>query len=426
MTSDEAEARASWAALLEPHLHHALTASGSYTDTDTAAHLAFFRDHVCSWLGRAPVAVPPDLRPASQPAYQPAFPSALTCDATPLEISYSWKRGGNGPKKARVRYVVDVMPADGTPGRPASLAAAQRALDGLAAHQTGYRIDMLPDLWAAVTTRLAAWEQTAHLPGCGLCSPSSTFVGFDLASAEARGKLYWLLPACLPSQELLELLDDVLGVLPGFGAHWTEIRRYLGSHLGSSAGGTLRPRMLSIDATRYPSPRLKLYSRCHFSADAPFAAVGDALSLGGAIPQPPYSRSHYARLWAGVRDWYRQLPQLDLPQQRYCMVVHDMHDIHNIHCIRHIDQVKPIAGMLTSKLYWFCHQLPGRDARVIDHLLADFSEPAAFFQRQIQDGHFSSASSFIREIGLAQREDQVEVAAYVSPALFSPPPTIAS
>jgi DMATS type aromatic prenyltransferase len=373
-------ARRQWAALLGPHLAHALQASESYTQGDVEAHLAFFHGHVCRWLGRGPAGLP--LRPACL--------SALTCDATPLELSYS----ANGSASVAVRYVVDVV----APTRSASLAAAQGAIEGLrrlAGGRRGYRIDMLPDVWAAVTARLAQWEHMLHPAAvCGVCSPSSTFVGFDLASeGRARGKLYWLLPACLAARGLLRVLDDVFGLLPDVDAHWAQVRRHLASH-----ESVLRPRMLSVDATRYPAPRIKLYSRCHFDSHASFAAVEPHLSLAGAVPLPP--RSHYTTLWARLQARYR----LETPSQpRYCMVVHDM---------------RPPA-QLRSKLYWFAHQMPYRDALIVNDFLADVAQPTALLRRQLHAGHMSDDSTFIREIGVAQRGATLDIAAYISPALFS-------
>lgn len=375
--------RRRWAALLGPHLAHALNASESYTTSDINGHLAFFNDHVCSWLGQGP---PSPLRPA--------FPSALTCDATPLELSYSW----NGTTSVAVRYVVDVVAPDKTLTRSASLSAARLAIDRLTRAGSGsgaYRIDMLPDVWVAVTARLAYWEHTVHPAlACDLCSPSSTFIGFDLAASCARGKLYWLLPSCLSPQGLLDLLDDVFALLPSdIVAHWRHVRHYLSSHGASE----LRPRMLSIDASHYPAPRIKLYSRCYFNSHASFSAIEVLLTMGGAIPLPPHS--HYATLWARLQARYRSDPQ---PQSRYCMVVYDI-----------------LPLQLRSKLYWFAHQMPCGDGLVINDILADFAQPTDLLRRQLRAGHLSEESNFIREIGLAQRDGAFDVATYISPALFS-------
>jgi DMATS type aromatic prenyltransferase len=381
--------RMQWAALLGPHLAHALEASEAYTQSDMEAHLAFFRDHVCGWLGSAP---------AGQPL-RPAYLSALTCDGTPLELSYS---GGSSSSSATVavRYVVDVVARAGRRTRLASLAAAQGALEGLrgaADGLRGYRVDVLPDVWAAVAARLAQWEHSLHAAAhCDACSPSSTFVGFDLAGEGcARGKLYWLLPACLSAPGLLALLDDVFGLLPAAAGHWAPVRRHLAAH----AGSVLRPRMLSIDATRCPAARVKLYSRCHFDSHASFtAAVEPHLTLDGAVPLPPHS--HHAALWARLLARYR----LETPSQpRYCMVVHDM---------------LPPAP-LRSKLYWFAHQMPYRDALIVGEFLADVAQPTALLRRQLLAGHLSDHSTFIKEIGIAQRDGALDIAAYISPALFS-------
>ena len=387
------KARLRWAALLSPHLIHALGTSGSYSQDNIEAHETFFRNHVCGWLGREPSSLP----------LRPAYPSALTCDATPLELSYSW----NGRTSVAVRYVVDLIPINGTLTRSASLAAALETINGLRriALAEDYHIEMLPDVWVAVTARLAYWEHTVHpLPSadlapsttssCELCSPSSTFVGFDLTRSGARGKLYWLLPACLSSQGLLDLLDDVFTLLPtDIHAHWRQVRHYL----ASQASSVLRPRMLCIDATRYPAPRIKLYSRCYFDSHTSFATIEPHLTMDGAVPLPP--RSHYATLWANIQAKYRLDPH---PQSRYCMVVYDI-----------------LPLQLRSKLYWFAHQMPCRDGAIVKHVLADFAQPTALLRNQVEAGHMSDDTTFIREIGVAHQGDAFDIATYVSPALFS-------
>ncbi|EMD88371.1 hypothetical protein COCC4DRAFT_75592 [Bipolaris maydis ATCC 48331] len=374
--------RVRWAELVEQHLAHALTASESYTEADIAGHVDFFRHHVCGWLGPGPAPSLP---------LRPACPSALTFDATPVEVSYGWK----GTSSVMVRYVVDLIGRQGNPNRAASLMTAQKTIDGLRKHESrlgpgGYRIDVLPDIWEAVTARLAHWEKTDHTGGCKVCTPSTTFVGFDLAtSGRVHGKLYWRLPACLFGQKLLELLDDVFALLPRYGVdvdgQWAQLRRHLALHPTSEGGSQgVRPRMLSIDATRYPAARIKLYSRCYFDSHASFAdAVEPHLSLDGAVPLP--LPCHYATLWARLQAQYQHQPQ----HQRYCLLAHDM-----------------LPGTtLTTKLYWFADQMPAGDALIINDLVADFAPPHAFMKRQLDAGHFWHNSAYIREIGMGQRKD---------------------
>jgi DMATS type aromatic prenyltransferase len=393
--------KARWAELLGLYLARTLIASESYTESDIEAHVDFFRHHVCGWLGPGPMQSLP---------LRPACPSALTCDATPLEVSYGWK----GTSSVMVRYVVDLIGLDGNPNRAASLITAQKTINELREYAAGlpiggYRIDMLPDVWEAVTACFAHWEHKVHASPCAVCTPSTTFVGFDLASSgRASGKLYWRFPACLFGQDLIQVLDDVFALLPLHGAnveaHWAQVRRHLISHSTIEGGCEgVRPRMLSIDATRYPAPRIKLYSRCYFDPHASFAdAVERHLTLDGAVLLPP--PCHYATLWTRLQTHYR-LEDGPASQQRYCLLAHDM---------------LPDTPLAT-KLYWFAQEIPGGDGVMINDLLADFAQPAAFLQRQLDAGHFSQDSDFIMEIGMAQRDDGAfDIAAYISPALFSP------
>lgn len=418
-----------WSRLLVPHLEHALTASQSYTGDEARSHVAFFSAHVTRWLGPAPaVASPSSGSSTSSRGMVAAYPSALTADHTPLEISYSWK----GTAPASVRYVVDIVPPGAQATRAASLAPAGRAIDGLRAlalprggagtaapgpevpavpavsappapsappplaaqnqqqqqeqeQQKQYAIDLLPDLWTSVTAQLAHFEHDIHptnRPACNSCGSSSTFVGFDLVRARARAKLYWLLPACLPAAALLALLDAIfarclahghLTPLTGFAAHWAQVRNYLLTH----GTDTLRPRMLSCDATRYPFPRVKIYTRCYFASDESFDVIEAHLTLRGAICLQPRSRDQYAALWACLMDNYR-LHTHDAQRQkhqRYCMIAYDIFPAPD-------GDDGPNSG-LASKLYLFCDQMPGHDAFVARELLGPFSAPAGFFRRYV-------------------------------------------
>lgn len=325
-------------------------------------HLAFFNTHVSRWLGPAPAVNTESGRIAA------AYASALTADHTPLEISYSWKGGA----PVSVRYVADMVPHDAKPTRAASLAAASQAIDGL--RDLGPHMDLLPDLWASVTAQLAHLEHDIHPtngPRCRSCGPSSVFIGFDLEHARARAKLYWLLPACLPAVSLLALLDTIfarclaeghLTQLPRFAMHWAQVRSHLFSHMQQG----LLPRMLSVDASRYPFPRVKIYTRCYLAADESFDVIEAHLSLRGGI-QPP--RDQYAALWACVQEKCR----LHAQRQRYCIIAHDIFPAPHGH--------DGLDSGITSKLYLLCDQIPGHDGFVTRELLARFPASAKFFRR---------------------------------------------
>ncbi|KAF2128274.1 hypothetical protein P153DRAFT_431961 [Dothidotthia symphoricarpi CBS 119687] len=407
-----------WSQLLGSHLEHALTTSESYTSDESKDHLDFFRSHVCRWLGPAPKAN------GNAEHISAAYPSALTADHTPCEISYGWKKG-QGP--TTVRYVVDMIPSNAKSGRIASLAAASRAIDELSflAASASPGVLMSPDLWAAVTAEMTKLEHEIHpvdRPSCGPCSSSSAFIGFDLIRRGARAKLYWLLPACLSPTGLLDLLDVVfercmvdghLTGLPRFAEHWAQVRHYLSINMhGPDA---LRPRMLSLDASHHPIPRVKLYNRYYFASDESFDVMKSHLALGGEIALQPQTHDEYAALWTCVQENNRLHAHTveELERQRYCMVAYD---------------IFPAPGgkgnnTITSKLYLFCDQLPGHDAFVTNELLAKFPAPADFLRREFENGRLSERSTHIKEVGLTGRDGVVDIAAYISPSIFTPKAT---
>ena len=380
-----------WSRLLGPYLEQALISTRSYTTEEIRNHLAFFRTCVTTWLGP-----PPNAGSMLSPegvfrlSWAPAFPSALTSDHTPLEISYSWKRAdGEGSTTPVVRFVTDIIPKDGEQSRSASLTEGMRTIETLQLPVCSSTIDVFgwPDLWECITSQLAQSERSIHPPGsrpCAACSPSSTFIGFDLARSHVKAKLYWLMPSCQTMPALLMLLDGIFAVcvaeghfarLRNFAFNWAQIRGHLSTHSDS-----LCPRMLSLDATKYPFPRLKLYSRCYFRNDEPFDTIQSHLNLNNAIALPANFLHKCRALWSCLLENYRgnepQSPQ-DQAQQKYskyCMVLHEISPTS-------LTEGTDVDSCLKCKLYLFCKQVPGHDVFVVKELLGRFEGPAAFFRR---------------------------------------------
>lgn len=393
-----------WFGLLAPHVEHALTATQCYTVDEVRSHLGFLSTYVGAWLGPAPES---NARRGigSKRALAPAYPSALTSDYTPLEFSYSWKtvdgESEGSIRPVTARFVTDIIPPDAQQTRSASLAAALQVIDRLRALASmtllppleNYGLCLFPDMWASVTSHLAKFEQEIHSPApaapslqpCPQCCPSSTFIGFDLTRshgyANAKAKLYWLLPSCQTVPALLALLDAIFALciheghfarfrLPTFPDNWAKIRDYIAANSHS-----LRPRMLCLDATKYPFPRVKIYTRCYFKEDEPFDNLKAHLTLQGAIRLPVHFLDKCASLWSCLLENYKQnaspTPQKQ-PDSKYCMIVHE---------ISPTSKEQPVAdGKLASKLYLFCDKIPGHDAFVTQELLGRFKAPAAFWR----------------------------------------------
>ncbi|KAL8792796.1 MAG: hypothetical protein Q9195_004609 [Heterodermia aff. obscurata] len=379
---------AKWSSILCPSIEKALTSTQAYTEEEVRNYLAFFSTEVISWLGPAP-------SPTGTPSpngkldirWKAAYPSALTSDHSPVEISYSWKcadvKGNIAPV---ARFVTDTIPSDAQLSRFESLARASHAINHIRSLETSsYKLLGFPDLWTCVTDQLTKNDREIHTTGtspCVQCSTSSTFIGFDLASTHIKAKLYWLLPSCLTVPALLKLLDDLFTVclaeryftrLRNFTSQWTQIRDHIHSHLD-----TLQPRMLCLDATKHPFPRLKLYSRCYFHDEESFDAIQSHLKLGGAIELHDRFLNTCRDLWSCLMENFRKYPEPNSQSQgprqgsRYCMIVHEISAASST-----AEDV--VDSCLASKWYLFCDRMPGRDAFVTRDLLSRFEGPAHFF-----------------------------------------------
>ena len=269
------------------------------------------------------------------------------------------------------------------PARAASLAEAFRVIDRLGKLAlTSPNISSFPELWASVTEQLAKYDVEIHSAKpwpCPECSASSTFVGFDLGRSHIKIKLYWLLPSCQTVPALLGLLDGLFAKcladghftsLGSFSSHWSRIQDHISTHRD-----TLQPRMMCLDATKHPFPRLKLYSRCYFRDDELFDMILLHLTLGGAIELQEQFVDKCRGLWSCLMENYKKHSEPSLQQQgqrRYCMIVHE------------ISAASSTTGAvvdtcLASKLYVFCDKIPGHDAFVTRELLGRFQGPAVLF-----------------------------------------------
>lgn len=355
-----------WDSIVTPSLDYVLRSKCGYSKSQARRHVHFFQENLMPWLGLSPLAT---VAADGSFSFSPRYISAMTNDFTPLEYSYSWK----STEKAGVpvfRYIFDVAPPAGAGTRTDTLQTALTAIEhlgkGLATRSDQLEVHIFPALWAYVTQWFLDWEPRIHPSEqdggcCTQCGISSTFIGCELAPERASLKLYWLLPSCQTPETTLRELEGLFdGARPfsplfadsGFWHLWSTLRRYVSTHRD-----TLRIRMLSLDATQFPSSRVKVYTRCMFGDSVRFAdAILPHLSLGGQVDIPSHFVDTAARVWDSMA------PATDGSQSgrkpRYCLLLHEV-------------GISKSSGqaVIGAKLYIMCGEVADADSVLVDKLM---------------------------------------------------------
>ena len=377
----------------------------SFRDTEIQHHLSFFKTYSASWLN-------PEVLSSESSGSEVAtgrtslfiYPSYLTNDHTPLEFSCCWKsQSSNGFYIPR--YVFEVASYDGKT-RQSSLARGLSAIQTLEdARGLNLDLHLFTDLWKQIFQTLLSKDYAIHPNGgqCLPCGPASTFIGYDLGPGIVRTKLYWILPCCLPIPDLLSLLDNVfidasiaapVFLSPSFSSVWSMVKTYL-----SSVATNVRIPILSVDATKYPVPRVKLYIRCLLHGKRlDFASqILPHLTLNGKIAIDEDFKQTCDALWTGL---LRSIPP-SAAKPRYVLLLYDM-----------------AGAQLTSKLYIMCQDVPLSDAVIAKVLLESCStmKNSAMLTWLAQQ---QRSTAYINEIGLAPRGKQTEAAIYLNPCYYS-------
>ncbi|KAF9883904.1 hypothetical protein FE257_002698 [Aspergillus nanangensis] len=379
-----------WKAILQPYLIAALQRHGQYTQSAIEQHLNFFTTHVIPWIGLGPSPDP------TTGALVPPYPSSLTNDHTPFELSCCWK-GNRQDGLAVVRYVIDVIPSGGEISRLAAFREALHVmgtLEELSQEQNTLSLYAFPSLWWHITKAMIENEQQTHSRPCTRCSPSGVFVAFDLVASAAFAKAYWLFPACQNTSTLIMSMEKTLKLIeeaepamfPRLLDNWAKVATHI-----TANQEILQPRMLSIDATKYPVPRVKVYARRIFLKSNTFSDIEPHLSLGGSIPLPGPFRQTCERLWSSLVG-----PEDSLPGNgpKYTLVLYDIptgapgetpgKDASAklyIMC----QEIPHVDSFVARKLYDNCPVL--QDAELVKELAAS-SEPTAFICEDNRDrGH---------------------------------------
>ncbi|KAJ5643141.1 uncharacterized protein N7484_005648 [Penicillium longicatenatum] len=342
----------SWNDILMPYLRDTLAFHGCYTTEDMNRHLEFFSNHVTRWLGPGP-SYNPDTGLAVM-----KYPSSLTNDHTPFEVSCCWKSKLQSGKPI-VRYVTDVIPFHLEVSRMAGFKSAIEViatLERVAKCPKGeFLLRAFPKLWSHITDKMIEYEQQTHSEPCKKCSPSGVFVGFDLVDSVSFAKLYWLFPACQKTPELVQGVRSMLAScvdhsptnFPRLIQNWAKIENHFNSY-----PDILQPRMLSVDATKFPEPRVKVYARRIFSGTNDFSDIEPHLSLNGTIPLPGAFRDTCKGLWGSLIGAEDSQPGKG---PKYCLLLYE---------IGTGSSSKSPAEEVSAKLYVMCQEIPRVDSFV--------------------------------------------------------------
>ena len=303
----------------------------------------------------------------------------MTNDLTPFELSLCWKEQKQQGKPI-VRFVNDIIPSDAERIRSASLSQSLRLIDALQKvaedESSGLTLHVLPGIWKAVSKCLNDAEPSIHPQGgCSQCGPSSVFIGFNLKQSLVSSKLYWLLPSCLDLSVVLDLINRIFTACavvheflasPVFLNSWHQIRDHVSMH-----PETLTLRMLSIDATAFPAPRIKIYVRCRFNGQKGFDAWEQHLRFNDSVTCPGEFRSMCRDLWTSLTtnpdEWTMSRPDTG---PKYCLILYDLTASCSASSSSSLtaNGVNELRQNLSSKLYVMCQEIPRPDSFIIAQL----------------------------------------------------------
>ena len=339
--------------------------AGTYSFEEISSHVRFFLDYVSPYLGSGPTVYSHNM----QDCYKPRFASPMTNDQTPFQLSLCWK-SLRQEYKPIVRLISDIIPSNMEESRVASLTQSIKLIETLemasAKENTARTVHVLPDLWRRSLEIFRDHEANIHPEGdCPHCGPSSAFVGFNLNRSIISSKMYWLLPSCEGTDGTLELLERVFTSSalvndffssPAFLSAWKQIW----SHMKSNSE-VLTPRMLSIDATSFPAPRIKLYMRCLFNGKKAFDEWERHLNLDGAIAYSEEYRLTARNLWTSLAtnpvEWIQTRPDAG---PKYCMILYELTASSSSPCTT--NEGCALTRNLSSKLYIMCQEIPRKDS----------------------------------------------------------------
>jgi hypothetical protein len=132
-----------------------------------------------------------------------------------------------------------------------------------------------------------------------------------------------------------------------FGHEWDELKAHINNN-----SETLMPRMLSIDATRLPNPRVKFYTRCVFSDSTEFKDFRKHMRSKHRGNPVSHYYSTCEKLWNSLGNTTEGLdPKLIPPRPKYCLFMDEL------------------GRYNSSKLYIMCQEIPFRDSHIAEKIL---------------------------------------------------------
>lgn len=200
-------------------------------------------------------------------------------------------------------------------------------------------------------------EQHTHAQPCTRCSPSGVFLAFDLVGSATFAKPYWVFPSCQQTSTVIASVDNALQVSaktePTLFSRLLESWDTIAAHMKEHPD-ILAPRMLSINATKYLTPRVKLYIRQSFVKSSSFSEIEPHLTLGGRIPIAERFRQDCERLWNSLLE-----AEHSGRGPSYCLLLYDLPTG---------APGEAAEKNVSAKLYIMCQEIPRADSFVAQKL----------------------------------------------------------
>lgn len=281
--SDEDDEEPSfWVSNLWPVLDSML-AHGQYTAPRRHELGGFFAEQIAPFFGPEPSRDPTTGR------LIPVWKSFMTDDFTPLEPSWTWKRGSAQPV---VKFSAEAVPRSNTASGALDIAAQfADALNTCDAKHLQFDRTALSTVVDLLTTPVGSVQSTSDTEQ-GSTALSQVMMGFDIHHNKTAVKAYILptLRARATGQSKLNVITSAVRAC-GAGACWENVFAYLSSQPNAD------PFLLAIDCADLAIARFKVYVRFPTSN---IDLLLQHVSLGGRIPLS-------AKFIRAIRDLWTRL-----------------------------------------------------------------------------------------------------------------------
>lgn len=234
--------------------------------------------------------VPASLGAGHLPGGRQRWKSFMTDDHTPIELSWDWRASSSGGASPKIRFSIEPVGVHaGTQADPLNQYAASRLRGTMARLLPHANMKWLAHFHrhlngedAVVTTKGMMNMAEGHL--------SKEFYAFDLnPDGSVMSKAYFFpgFRARATQQSHFDVIRDAIETAPDSTPAGLEALRIFQAYVedAPSTRPSLEMDMLAVDLVDPPAAsRFKIYFRARSSTS--FAAVRDAMSLGGRIGSP--------------------------------------------------------------------------------------------------------------------------------------------